>query len=45
MRKVESSTRYITIDEAYAIADALGVTVAEMCDPEPMTMRVETVID
>lgn len=39
--KVETGVRSLTLDEAAAIAQALGVSLAEMTSPEPLAVEIK----
>lgn len=45
LAKAEARGRRLSLGEAVLIGQALDVPLVDMCSPEPLVIRVETVID
>jgi transcriptional regulator with XRE-family HTH domain len=43
--KIEVGLRNVSLDEAIALADALGAELKDMYSPGPVTSRVEITVD
>lgn len=42
--RIENGQRAVTLDEAVDIAGLLGISVAEMCSPEPLGLAIKAEI-